>query len=500
MAQRTKIWSLRLLFIGVLLLLFYLVTRLTNLTQLPIFTDEAIYIRWSQIGSRDANWRFISLVDGKQPMFTWIMMVFLKVIRDPLLAGRLVSVVSGFVTMAGLGLLTFALFRSAKLGFVVCTLYILSPFALMYDRLALYDSLVAAFSVWSLYGGVLLVRLLRLDIALLLGMVLGAGMLNKSSGFMSLYFLPVTLVLFDWRKKERIMRFLRWLGLVLVAAIISQLLYSVLRLSPLLHMVKQKDAVFVYPFHEWLKHPFNYFVGNIQGQFDWLIRYMTIPIALLSFIPAVTFWKHTREKLLLYAWWAAPFLVLALFARVLYPRFILFMVMPLYVLASIPYLWIMERLGHRLWKAVLLFLIIFPSVFADFYIIADPRYAPLPFSDKVQLVDDWPSGWGIREVNAYLIEEAKKGEIAVYTDGTFGLLPYAIEMYLVDNPHVTIKGIWPLPKDPPEEMIADAARKPTYMVFNQTQNVPLWPMEKISEYAKGNSKDQKLRLYRIIEK
>ncbi|MCX6792160.1 MAG: hypothetical protein NT149_03940 [Candidatus Gottesmanbacteria bacterium] len=90
-------WASLLLLVAGLAVLFF-VTRLTNLTKLPIFTDEAIYIRWSQIGSRDPNWRFISLVDGKQPLFTWIMMVFLRFIRDPLVAGRLVSVLAGFFT------------------------------------------------------------------------------------------------------------------------------------------------------------------------------------------------------------------------------------------------------------------------------------------------------------------------------------------------------------------------------------------------------------------
>ena len=65
--------------VGVILLgALFAATRLTHLATLPIFTDEAIYIRWSQIGMRDANWRFISLTDGKQPMFTWIMMIFLS--------------------------------------------------------------------------------------------------------------------------------------------------------------------------------------------------------------------------------------------------------------------------------------------------------------------------------------------------------------------------------------------------------------------------------------
>ena len=63
---------------AVLILAVYAWTRFANLTALPIFTDEAIYIRWSQIGAQDANWRFISLTDGKQPMFTWIMMILLR--------------------------------------------------------------------------------------------------------------------------------------------------------------------------------------------------------------------------------------------------------------------------------------------------------------------------------------------------------------------------------------------------------------------------------------
>ena len=77
------------------LIAIYLITRLYNLLGLPIFTDEAIYIRWSQIALQDASWRFISLTDGKQPMYVWLAMIFLRFVRDPLLAGRL----SGKVVM-----------------------------------------------------------------------------------------------------------------------------------------------------------------------------------------------------------------------------------------------------------------------------------------------------------------------------------------------------------------------------------------------------------------
>lgn len=481
------------------ILALFALTRLYNLTYLPIFTDEAIYIRWAQIGSRDAAWRFISLVDGKQPLFTWFMMVALRFIRDPLLAGRLVSVVSGIATMTGLWLVAWELFKNKRIAFLVSFLYVICPFSLMYDRMALYDSLVAAFSVWNLYLGILLVRQKRLDIALLLGMVLGLGMLNKTSGFLSLYLMPLTLLLFDWQASGRWRRLLRWVSLVLVAAIISQALYSILRLSPLFSMIAQKDVVFIYSFREWFTHPIQFFTGNIKGLIDWAVNYLRLPVFLLALAPLFALWEKRREKILLYVWWFAPFIALALFGRVLYPRFILFMMMPLLVLASVSIDWIIGRLRGTLLLPVVLFLVFFPSVLTGYFIITNPLYAQIPGSDKGQYIDNWPSGWGVREVNAFLLKESRKGKVSVYTEGTFGLLPYAIEIYLVDNPNIEIKGIWPLSSEIPKEVLDSAKDHGVFFVLNQTQVVPHgWPMELVAEYQKGNRKDRKLRLFRVV--
>ncbi len=484
--------------ISLLLVGFYFFTRLTNLTNLPIFTDEAIYIRWAQIGSRDAAWRFISLVDGKQPLFTWLAMVSVRLFPDPLFAGRFVSVIAGLGTLVGIWLLSFALFRNLRIAFLTAGLYVLSPFSLMYDRMALYDSLVATFSVWNLFLAILLVRRLRLDIALILGMTLGLGMLNKTSGFLSLYLLPTTLLLLDWHEYGRVRRLIRWIGLAAVAALLSQLAYSVLRLSPLFHMVSQKDAVFVYPFREWFAHPILFFTGNIKGLFDWAASYLTRPIFLLAVIPLFTLWHKGKEKLLLYAWWLAPFVALALFGRVLYPRFILFMVMPLFILIAVSFDWIIGRIKGTILAFVCLFLL-YGTISTSYFIITNPLYALIPRSDKGQYIDDWPAGWGVREVNEFLLEQSKSGKVSVFTEGTFGLLPYAIEIYLVDHPNIEIRGIWPLPEEMPEEMLSRARDHPTLLVLNQSQVVPAkWPLELIAEYQKGNRKDRKLRLFRVI--
>ncbi len=70
---------------GILLTSFLI--RLYHLTLLPVFADEAIYIRWSQIMSREPTLRFLPLSDGKQPFYMWILMFYLTLIGHGLLKG-----------------------------------------------------------------------------------------------------------------------------------------------------------------------------------------------------------------------------------------------------------------------------------------------------------------------------------------------------------------------------------------------------------------------------
>src|SRR5258708_2830281 len=189
---------LTLTFIGLICL--YLFTRLFHLTTfLPIFTDEAIYIHWSQVALNDANWRFISLTDGKQPMYVWIAILTLKLFHDPLMAGRLVSVLAGFFSMIGIFFLGREIFKNTKIGLFSSLLYILYPFALVYDKLAMYDSLVALFTIWIFYFTVLLIRHVRLVLGMILGMLPGLGMLTKTNVDSGLILFPFSLPFFTFK-------------------------------------------------------------------------------------------------------------------------------------------------------------------------------------------------------------------------------------------------------------------------------------------------------------
>lgn len=479
------------------LLLAYLVSRLLLLTALPIFTDEAIYLRWAQIGGNDPAWRFISLTDGKQPLFTWLAMISLRFFSDPLLGGRLVSVLAGIGSMIGLMVLAYELFRSGRISIIAAILYIISPFALMYDRLALYDSLSTAFAIWSCFLAIRMTRSLRFDVAMLYGVSLGLGMINKSSGFLSLYLFPLTLLVLQLPKKKPFQTIVRWVLLALLAAGISQAIYVVLRLSPFYYLIGQKDSIFVHPFSA-IFTIYPSFIGNLRGLFDWFIHYLTVPI-ILAMVPALVIkGKEWKSIGLLLAWSLAPMFALGYFGKVLYPRYILFMVIPLLILTSITIDWLITRWKGQWRLYVLVMAIGFFAVRASYYILFQPVYAPIPAADRGQLIDDWPSGWGVPEVNELLTKELAKGEVAVFTDGTFGLLPYAIEIYHARNTNLFIKGVWPMPKDMPEEIIEQARSKPTYIIMNQTRsNLEGWPVELIATYQKGNNPSVSLRIFLV---
>lgn len=488
----------------VLIIALYLFTRLYNILGIPIFTDEAIYIRWSQIALQDASWRFISLTDGKQPMYVWIAMFFLRFVQDPLLAGRLVSVLSGFFTMIGLFLLTKEVFRSNKIALLTSLLYVLFPFALVYDRIALYDSLVSAFIIWSLYFEILLVRRMRLDLALILGMIVGAGILTKTSANFTLILLPFSLFLLNFKEKDRNKKIIHWIIYALVATGIANLIFAVLRLSPFFYIIAQKNYVFIYSPTEWLTHPFAYLLNNLSTFLNWLYDYTGAPFLILVFTSFLIGSKYLKERTLLLLWFLVPLVSTAFFGKLLYPRFMFFMTIPLIPLAAYTLNFLIGKVKPLNAKILILFVFIFMFLIKDFYIIKEFKDAPIPKSDRDQFVSGWPSGVGVPESVKFLQEEAKNKKIFVGTQGTFGLMPYALEIYFDKNPNIEIAGFWPVSNTPPEKVIAASKQMPAYFIFYQEcvdcKNVGVapdtWPVEKVFQIEK-EEKGRFFTLYRI---
>ncbi len=485
--------------LGFALISLYVFLRLTHILSLPMFTDEGIYIRWSQIAAQDPAWRFISLTDGKQPMYVWVAMILLRFIHDPLFAGRLVSVGTGLGTLIGIWLLTWEMFQKKWIAFLAAFLYIIFPFALVYDRMALYESMVGMFAIWSLYIEILLVKKRRWDIAFLLGLVLGGAVLTKTNGFFNMLLILPTLLLFPWGKPNRLQVLLKWIGCAILAIVLGNIYYSILRLSPFFGIINEKNATFVYPLKEWLYHPFTFVIGNLRGLFDWLVTYVSwggVIVMLAAFIIEKKYW---REKVILVLWFLVPFLYLAFFGKVIYPRYIYSMTLTLLPLIAISLYEIIRRIKQKYLAICIVAFFILWYVRSDYFIIYNFAHAPIAGPDLVQYENAWPAGGGINEMVSFFKEASKNQKIYVASEGTFGSVPtLGIEIYLDKDKNIEKGGIWPIPENIPQYLLKKAKTMPVYMVFEQTQTPPkAWPLQLIVKYQKGIG-NWYMSIYRVI--
>lgn len=100
--------------------LIYLLVRLIGLTKLPVFADESIYIRWSQLIIEDwPRYLFFPLNDGKTPLPIWLMIPQLKLglatgLNSQLWWGRFTSVLIGWGQMIFLALTALELFHQTQ--------------------------------------------------------------------------------------------------------------------------------------------------------------------------------------------------------------------------------------------------------------------------------------------------------------------------------------------------------------------------------------------------
>jgi 4-amino-4-deoxy-L-arabinose transferase-like glycosyltransferase len=167
------------------LVLFYFLLRLINLTKLPIFNDEAIYLDWGFRETHTSGNLYYSLYDSKQPFLMWVFGILQSFIDDPLFAGRIVSVFTGLFTLIGIYKLSKLVFAK-NIALLAIFLYSIVPIFSFYDRQALMESSIATIGVWSCFFMLRSFKDKSLKYVIFLGFILGLGFFIKSSAFIFL--------------------------------------------------------------------------------------------------------------------------------------------------------------------------------------------------------------------------------------------------------------------------------------------------------------------------
>ena len=449
---------------AVIITVIYFCTRLQNITAIPVFGDEAIYVRWSQVIKSVETLRFVPVSDGKQPLYMWSLAVLLKFFNDPLVAGRVLSVFAGFGTIISLffasvfitnysnksqNIKSFVLDsikNSHGLGLLSAFIYTMLPFAFFFDRMALPDNLLSFFGVTSFVFTILLSKFKRLDLAMILGIVLGLSWLTKSP---AIYFITLsfaTYLIFNWRDVKSYIY-------PLVSTFFSFAIYNILRLGPQFNVIAQRNKDYVWSVQEILKHPLDPLVPHIRDVFSIYSQYISVPVLLMSiFFFFIFLYKKVDVKkkalhleyIVILAWWFLPLLANAIIAKVFTARYILFTLPPLIILISLGLNSFVKN-TYSVFKNSFsqYFIIVIAFAFNIFWmwsISRMPMNKSLPSTEQ-GYISDWTSGWGIKEASEFFKERAKEANVIVGTEGYFGTLPDGLQIYTNQVPQLTVFGV-----------------------------------------------------------
>lgn len=460
------------IFFGFLICILGLVLRLVNLTILPVFADEAIYIRWAQIMGNEPTLRFLPLSDGKQPLFMWILMFLVRHFDDALFIGRLVSVFSGIGTIVGIICLSYSLFRSRLASLMAGLFWAVSPFSLFFDRMALVDSLLVFFGVWFAFWAFWSVRLVRLDLFMISGFFLGGSLLTKSPSLFYVLLFPSILLFVRLAHLRRPFYIIKLLFFAGVALVIGYGMFNVLRLGPNFHLLGTRNRDYVFPIAHLWENPRDPFIFHFDRAWEW-IEIMGPSTIILFFVGGIikNIRKFPRETLFLLAWFLFPILVQSEFAKVFTARYILFTIPFLFILAASLFANISRRLLFL--SSFLLFFWLWTAFRFDFLLLTDPASAALPRGERSGYLEEWTAGTGIFEVAEYIKQEHTKNPqspIVVGTEGYFGTLPDGLMIYLTNVSNVDVFGVGlDLGEVPSSLRDSVKAQNKTYLVINSSR-------------------------------
>lgn len=456
-----------------LFIVVYFLTHLLNLVALPVFADEAIYIRWAQLIMDDCKqYLFFPLNDGKTPLLIWFFVPFQYLFSDPLLAARLVSVITGLLQ-------TFVLYLLAKvLGFrkqammLIAILTAILPFWFFHSRMALMDSLMTLFLSLSLLFSLKLLFLPAKDFLqskkfwqyfFMTFISFGLSLWTKLPAVLFgpvLLFLPMIYV-----KKGGLKKNFLFCLVMAIAVFFGLCFFLLLKIHPAFSQIFARGGDFLFKLPQLLAGEWRFGISQLPRYYYEFSSYLT-PVGFFIPFLALFFKKNRRQHLVFILLALIYILPILIFGRVVYARY--FLPVSIFFTLSIglflDQIWQMVSAQKQLFKKALggLFIaLIIGNVFSPvaywFYTAwFDVNHLPIPQNDRVQYLSEWSAGQGIKETAELIINSAQSQRIVMATEGYFGTLPDGILMYLhrkhVNN--IAVTGIGQPVRELPQNFVS----------------------------------------------
>ena len=182
--ERTSTWAGIDVVIMVLVAALAAVPRTVNLLGMDPFIDEAAALDWPlRLYDLTAphTWILSVLVDGRPPLYLWLVVPFGAVIDNGILAGRLVAALADVACVVALYVLGREI-SSRMVGASAAILWALSPISIFFARIAVDDSLLTLMAVLATLASIRLARRPTVTAGALCGLSLALTVLVKTNG------------------------------------------------------------------------------------------------------------------------------------------------------------------------------------------------------------------------------------------------------------------------------------------------------------------------------
>ena len=368
-----------------------------------MFLDETLHVRWALLIAQgekpwDATWKW------GRALTIWLGALVTPWAEDLLRANRLVSVALGVLTLLATMAIARRLFGERE-ALIAGLFYVLCPFTLFYDRMALTEAGLSAFTALTLLFAVRMAAGGRALDAALAGASLALAVFVKAIGVLAAPIPLFTLLVLGALRA-------RWKALAITYAV------GVPPAAWALHrFVATENA----------QHMAQLFTGGgealaarigrdlLEGTL-WLWTWWTPPLAVLGLLgAAVAVARRDRRGILLALLAIYPLVAFCAVLTWRMPRYLLPATPPLLVLAAAAFERLRAGLVARVTPgrpavggmaaALAGALVLAPSLVLDRALWTDPPRAAMPGPDRFQYVLGWPSGYGVRDTERLVRDE-----------------------------------------------------------------------------------------------
>lgn len=417
------------------LVILPLIIRFLYILKTPLYLDEGIYINWADLFNQSKDFAYLSLLDGKTPLFYWLVSFTNPLFNNYLLSGRLISILAGLISII-CWMIIFWIFFDFKKSIIFLFLSLISPFGYFVERLALTDSLLMSFANISLMFLLLSKKILdekksfkkiRFIVCMFFsGLFLGFAYATKTSA--RLFFVTYLLISLFWIinffKNTKIKNIIfMFFGLVVLVFVYNEVInYFRVGGHIFWNSVSEKEKLMIFSpreiFLRLINNPlsaFNYFGLIIQY---WVAYLSGLMIFVFIGIYKLISEKKNREFLWLLFYWICVTLAISLSGKVMASRYIYatYSVMLAIAVFGIDYLFSLKKIKINIFVYSLMLLILFQSLFFIF----NPEKAIYSKDDQSYFVSSSLTALGLPKVIEYF-NNKDKSNVVVGVCGTWGV-------------------------------------------------------------------------------